>query len=1028
METLYHVLWELVHVFFEHRGLLAGRDSPRDHDAGASSFLYPFLAETEHDLEQVVADVRRSIVMKSEEIGELRTQTLTENWPTLVAAAATLRRALDNGGTLLALGNGGSATDAMDVVADFRSTAGSRTAWPAIDLTEDTGIVTAIANDIGPEAIFSRQVIAYGRAGDALLALSTSGNSGNIIAALAEARGRGLVTIAMVGYDGGRIESRAARRPRRGHPLTAHPAHPGGAGERLSRAARARRAAARRRRPAVSTTAAPTAARDGRRRRARVRVQGTVQGVGFRPYVYRLARELGLDGHVLNDARGVLLEAEGSPAAVEALLARLAREAPPLAVLETVACEALPPTGERGFAILESAAGGSADASVTPDTATCTDCLRELVDPDDRRFRYPFLNCTNCGPRFTIVAGIPYDRPLTTMAGFAMCPECRAEYDDPADRRFHAQPNACPRCGPTVALVDVTGAAVGWHGARDAVQAAARALCDGWILALKGIGGYHLACRADDEAVVARLRERKHREDKPFALMAADAAAAESLVILDATARAALTSPERPIVLAPRRDGSPVAPSVALDAPELGAMLPYSALHHLLLGDTPVPLVMTSGNVSDEPICFRDEEALARLAEIADLFVLHDRPIETRTDDSVVRVVALPGGHRTTFLRRSRGYVPASIPLPGAGTGRPLLACGAELKNTFCVARGRRAWVGHHIGDLRNLETLQSFVSGIEHFQRLFAVEPEVVAHDLHPEYLSTKYALEREGIELVGVQHHHAHLAACLAEHGESGKAIGAIYDGTGYGPDGTVWGGELLYGDVAEFRRVGSLRAVRLPGGERAIRQPWRMAGAWLVATGEAEPPLPAGLVGRVRPEHWSRVVRLARTGVASPLTTSAGRLFDAVAALCGLRAEINYEGQAAIELEARCDPLERGRYPMSLTVDGDRLSIDPAETIVAVGADVAAGQPLGRVATRFHNALARTTVAACARAASAHDTDLVVLSGGVFANRRLLETTAAGIVAAGLRVLTPQRLPAGDGGISYGQAAVAARRIGD
>ncbi|HET8978713.1 MAG TPA: carbamoyltransferase HypF [Solirubrobacteraceae bacterium] len=758
-----------------------------------------------------------------------------------------------------------------------------------------------------------------------------------------------------------------------------------------------------------------------RPRRVRARVTGTVQGVGFRPYVYRLARELGLAGFVLNDAHGVLIEAEGTGAAVAAFLDRLAPEAPPLATVESVQTGDLQPAGEAGFAIRASPGGGIPDAPVTPDTATCADCLRELFDPRDRRFRYPFINCTNCGPRFTIVRGVPYDRPRTTMAAFTMCERCRREYEDPGDRRFHAQPNACPACGPAVMLVDAEGTPLPRGSARDAVAAAAAALIRGQILAVKGIGGFHLACRADDDAAVGRLRARKHREDKPFALMAGTPADAEALVMLGAAERALLTAPQRPIVLAPRRPGAAVAAAVAPGAPELGVMLPYSPLHHLLLADAGCPLVMTSGNVSDEPIAYADGDA-ARLAGIAELMLVHDRPIETRTDDSVLRVTGAGGVRRRMFLRRSRGYVPAALPLPG--DGRPLLACGGELKNTFCVAKGGRAWVSHHIGDLGNYETLRSFTEGVEHFTALFAVRPEAVAHDLHPEYLATKYARELEDVRLVGVQHHHAHLAACLAEHGETDPArpaVGAIFDGTGYGTDGTVWGGELLVGGVDGCRRVGHLLGVRLPGGDRAIREPWRMACAWLAAAGVAA--APTGLAERVAPGPWRAVARLAETGLASPVTTSIGRLFDAVAALCSIRTEVTYEGQAAIELEAACDPAERGVYPVAVATGEDGLVIDPRETIRAVCADVAAGVGTGVVAARFHRAMAAVTVEACCAAAAEHGTELAVLSGGVFANRRLLDAVDAGLRARGLRVLVPERLPVGDGGLAYGQAAVAA-----
>ncbi|HEY2657218.1 MAG TPA: carbamoyltransferase HypF [Solirubrobacteraceae bacterium] len=753
------------------------------------------------------------------------------------------------------------------------------------------------------------------------------------------------------------------------------------------------------------------------RRRARVRVDGTVQGVGFRPYVYRLAGELSLGGFVLNDAHGVLIEVEGGTAAVELFLERLPGEAPPLAVVEHVLVSDRAPAGEQAFAIVASEAGELPDTPVTPDSATCDDCLRELFDPADRRFRYPFINCTNCGPRFTIVRGVPYDRPLTTMAGFTMCPRCRAEYEDPGDRRFHAQPNACPACGPSLSLLGAEGQPV----AGDPLAATTAALRAGAIVAIKGIGGYHLACLAGDERAVATLRARKHREDKPFALMAPSLTAAESLVSLDAGGRQLLTSSARPIVLAARNGHAPVAGSVAPIAPELGVMLPYSPLHHLLLADVDATLVMTSANVSDEPIAYRDNDAVGRLAGIADLFLVHDRPIATRTDDSVVRAVP-----RRAILRRSRGYVPAALTLPGDGAATPLLACGAELKNTFCLAKGTRAWVSHHIGDLENYETLRSFTDGIEQFRRLFAVEPAIVAHDLHPEYLSTKYALEQDGVAFVGVQHHHAHLAACLAEHGETGPAIGAIFDGTGYGLDGTVWGGELLLGDLGSFDRAGSLLAVPLAGGERAIRQPWRMACSWLSEAAGGEPGLPASLARAVEPRAWTQVQRLIASGTLAPATSSMGRLFDAVAALTGVCADVHYEGQAAIELEAACDPSETGSYPIAVMEDCELLVIDPRETIRAVAADVEAGEPTGAIARRFHRAIADCTVQVCTRLAGTHTTDLVVLSGGVFHNRLLIDSVATGLTGVGLRVLVPERLPAGDGGISYGQAAVVAGRL--
>ncbi len=822
--------------------------------------------------------------------------------------------------------------------------------------------------------------------------------------------------------------------------------------------------------------------------RLRVRVGGVVQGVGFRPHVYRLARELELSGYVLNDERGVLLEVEGSPMAVERFLERLVVEEPPLAKIERVSRETIAATGATAFEILPSVHAGTPEALVSPDTATCVQCLVELRDPRDRRYRYPFINCTNCGPRFTIAIDIPYDRPLTTMAGFAMCELCRAEYEDPGNRRFHAQPNACPVCGPRARLLWPEGIEPmlkrGARGAEstgsdipdDAVRVAAQALLEGLIVAVKGIGGFHLACLASSQQAVRRLRERKHREDRPFALMSPNIVGAEELVQVSADTRRLLEDGARPIVIARRRTHARVADAVAPRSSDLGVMLPYTPLHHLLLADladathepiggasesratdAPAALVMTSGNVSDEPIAYSDEDAIARLTGIADVFLLHDRPIHMRTDDSVVRATSVGA---PILMRRSRGYVPAPLGLPVPAL-RPLLACGAELKSTFCLARGKRAWVSHHIGDLKNYETLRSFGEGIEHFQRLFAVAPEVVVHDLHPDYLSTAYALERDGLELLAVQHHHAHLAACLAEHGELGQAIGVVFDGSGYGSDGTVWGGELLVGGLHDFERVGHLRAVRLPGGDRAVSEPWRMACSWLVDAyaGEGLPSIPDWLgsttsgetprlmdslfmslpeadAGRETPrltstlanvaaaERWEAIARLARSELA-PITTSAGRLFDAVAALCGLRASVTYEGQAAIELEAAVDHYEHGRYTIALEDREGILELDPRAAICTIARERADGVPIGIIAARFHIGLAGATALACEQIAGARGLDTVVLSGGVFQNRVLLELTIAELKRRGLRPLVPERLPPGDGGISYGQAAIAAAR---
>jgi hydrogenase maturation protein HypF len=755
------------------------------------------------------------------------------------------------------------------------------------------------------------------------------------------------------------------------------------------------------------------------RTRARARVDGVVQGVGFRPFAHRLAGEHALSGWVHNDRRGVLLEVEGAAVAVERFLERLTEEAPPLAVIERLRAEPMLPTGEAGFRILPSERAGAAAALVSPDVAPCADCLAELFDPSDRRYRYPFLNCTNCGPRFTIIRGLPYDRALTTMAAFEMCAACRAEYADPASRRFHAQPNACSDCGPTARMTDAAGRTL---AVEDPLSAAAAALLAGQIVAVKGIGGYHLACRADDEAAVAELRRRKRREEKAFALMAGDLDAARALVDLTPGEEDLLCGRERPIVIARRRAGANVAEAVAPRSPDLGVMLPCTPLHHLLLADAGVPLVMTSGNASDEPIAYLDDDALLRLGTVADAMLVHDRPIQVRADDSVVRSLGA-GSSNALMLRRSRGYVPATLELPVAAP--PLLACGAELKSTFCLASGTRAWVGHHIGDLKSWETLRAFRDGIAHFEELFGVAPRVLAHDLHPDYRSSAYAHERDGVALVAVQHHHAHFAACLAEHGERGPAIGAIYDGSGLGSDGTIWGGEILVGGLERVERVGHLEPVRLPGGDAAVREPWRMACAWLLASldGEAHPTAP--IAARVEEARWEQVAELARTGTASPITTSIGRLFDAVAALCGIRMTVHEEGRAAVELEAVAAPSERGAYPLAL-IDGYVLRLDARETVRAIVDDLAGGAPASVVSARFHNGLAAATAAALSRLAERHGVATTVLSGGVFQNRLLLERCAEALACSGLRVLIPRQLPPNDGAISYGQAAVAAARI--
>jgi hydrogenase maturation protein HypF len=778
--------------------------------------------------------------------------------------------------------------------------------------------------------------------------------------------------------------------------------------------------------------------------RTLVRVEGIVQGVGFRPFVYSLATRLGLAGLVGNDVAGVFAEVEGPAAAVRQFLLALEQDAPPLARIERVSTQALQPDGSSGFSIAPSDATGQRSTLVSADTAPCDDCLRELADPADRRFGYPFINCTNCGPRFTIVRDVPYDRALTTMAGFAMCAQCAAEYHDPADRRFHAQPACCPACGPRLALTDAAGTPL----PGDPITAAVRLLRQGQVLAIKGVGGYHLAVDARNESAAAALRERKHREDKPFAIMVADVAAARELCEVDEAAGSLLTSSRRPIVLLPRRPsasqgsagqgsagqpgvsqgragqrGADVALAVAPGNRHLGVMLPYTPLHHLLLGLAGGPIVLTSGNSSDEPIVYADADAVPRLGGIADAFLTHDRAIHIRTDDSVVR--SFRG--RTAVMRRSRGYVPEPLPL-GIRARRPILACGAELKNTFCLAKGDRAFVSQHIGDLENFETLRSFTEGIEHFRRLFDITPEVVAHDLHPEYLSTKYAAELDGLELTGVQHHHAHIASCLADNGEHGPVIGVAFDGTGYGTDGTIWGGEFLIAGLAGFERAGHLAGVPLPGGPAAIRQPWRMAAAYLDAAYPDGPP--DGLaVERRNERRWDNVISMARRGLNSPVTSSAGRLFDAAAAILGVRDLINYEGQAAIELEQLADPAETGSYQAAIdqsgTGQGGLLRVRGADLIRGVTDDLAAGVEIGVISARFHNGVAAVIEAGCLLLRERHGLATVALSGGVFQNQLLLNRTVDALERSGFRVLVHSRVPCNDGGISFGQAVVAAAR---
>ncbi|MFN8162206.1 MAG: carbamoyltransferase HypF [Solirubrobacterales bacterium] len=712
----------------------------------------------------------------------------------------------------------------------------------------------------------------------------------------------------------------------------------------------------------------------------RITVRGTVQGVGLRPWVHGLATRHGLAGTVRNAGGEVLIEVEGSAEGIGAFEDELRAGAPFPARLEEVSSTAVPAEGRGAFTIGPSSHRGEG-APIPPDVATCADCLAELFDPADRRHRYPFITCARCGPRFTIVRSLPYDRPNTTMAAFEMCARCRAEYEDPADRRFHAEAIACPACGPRLSMP--LGEAVGLLRA-------------GGILAIKGIGGFHLACDATSEQAVSRLRRRKDRPSKPLAVMAAHP---EELLEAGASARRALGSGAAPIVIAPRKAGTGVADAVAPGCEELGVMAPYSPLHHLLAADFGGPLVMTSGNRAEEPIATGDSEARRMLAGIADEFLSHDRPIRRRCEDSVVRG-AVP-------VRRSRGYAPAPLRIPLAAP-EPLLAVGAELKGCFCLARGPEAFLSAHLGDLVNQRAHAAFADDVGLYLEMTGVRPSLVAHDLHPNYLSTRWALEH-GEALEGVQHHHAHAAACLAEHGQRGPALGIVLDGTGYGPDGTAWGGEVIRFDLLGFERLTHLRPVPLPGGDAAVREPWRSAAAHLEMAGR---PVPL--------DRWPRWEQVRHSlAVNAPLSSGAGRLFDAAGVLLGAPDRIGYEAEAAIAVERLAGRLDADPYPCRR----DGRGIAGAELIAAVHDDLDAGRPRGQVAAAFHEGLASALAAACAEAAEPRT---VVLTGGALVNLRLGESLARRLGELGFEVMRHRALPPNDGGISFGQAAVAAARM--
>ncbi|MFJ4466725.1 carbamoyltransferase HypF [Streptomyces sp. NPDC089424] len=763
-------------------------------------------------------------------------------------------------------------------------------------------------------------------------------------------------------------------------------------------------------------------------RRARVVVRGVVQGVGFRPYLYGLATTLRLSGHVTNTGDGVLVEVEGTPDAVARFCTGIAPGAPPLAQVEAVEATDLPPTGDRGFRIVASHTSGTVRTLVAPDTATCADCLAELSDPADRRHRHPFITCTHCGPRFTIVTGLPYDRAHTTMADFPLCPDCAREYEDPADRRFHAQPVACPACGPRLRLADARGETVDG----DPIEAARALLAAGAVLAVKGVGGYHLACDATDPAAVGELRRRKARGHKPFALMAGDVADVEHLVRVGPAERELLTGRVRPIVLMRRRaagraaPGAPVpAEGVAPGSADLGVMLPYTPVHHLLFGgeDAPRLLVMTSGNLSGEPVVTDDAEALERLAVLADAWLTHDRPIHVPCDDSVVRVC----DGEPLVLRRSRGYAPLPVPLPVPVS--PALAVGGDLKNVFCLGEGRRAWLSAHVGDMDDLATQRMFDRAERQLESITGVRPALLATDTHPGYRSAAWARRHaEGRPVVPVQHHHAHVAAVMAEHGlgAADRVIGVAFDGTGHGHDGAVWGGEFLLAGYDGFRRFGHLAYVPLPGADAAVRRPYRMALAHLHAAGlAAGPDLPC--VAACPPAELPVLRAQLDRGLNCVPTSSMGRLFDAVASLAGVCQHVGYEAQAAVELEAAAvsavgedhDP----RYAFR-TAGAATVTAGAGPLLAAVTEDVRAGVPAAVIAVRFHLAVARLVRLVCAAARTETGLETVALSGGVFANTLLSSACARGLRADGFTVLRHRGIPPNDGGLALGQLVVAAR----
>ena len=766
--------------------------------------------------------------------------------------------------------------------------------------------------------------------------------------------------------------------------------------------------------------------------RRQIEVSGIVQGVGFRPYVYRLATSRQLRGTIRNTSAGVTIEIQGPPEIVQEFVLRLPAEAPPLARITSLTVHDVPCNGDREFSIVHSHEGEEVRTLISPDVAVCPDCLREMFDANDRRYRYPFINCTNCGPRFTIIRDIPYDRPSTSMAAFPMCPACLAEYENPLDRRFHAQPNACWECGPRVELWDHSGRNL---SCADPIAEAVAQLRAGLVVAVKGLGGFHLAVDAMNSTAIDRLRQRKQRVEKPFAVLVPDLQTAEELCQLEDAGRSVLQSIQRPIVLLPKKTPSLIPDAVAPFNRNLGIFLPYTPLHYLLLAEGEfTALVMTSGNLSEEPIAIDNREAVSRLHGLADSFLVHNRDILLRCDDSVVRVT----GGVPRQLRRSRGFVPVPVFLkddPTADNQLSVLAVGGELKNTICLTKGTHAFLSQHVGDLENVESYRFFHEAIAHLERIFEIHPQVIAYDLHPDYFSTKWALQQKGVALIGVQHHHAHVASCMAENHLAGRVIGFALDGTGYGTDGNVWGGEVLVAGYESFDRAAHFEYVPLPGGAAAIRDPWRMAVSYL-AHHLGHDFLELDNIPFVRALDRSNVnllLRMMEQRVNSPLTSSCGRLFDAVAALAGIRETVNYEAQAAIELEMAMAPSDgassesdgNAAYPMTLTPDGNNWILGTHPLFEALLDDLDRNVAVSIISRRFHNGLVEAFVQMAVLLRNQTNLNRVCLSGGTFHNGYLSQHLEARLSADGFEVFTQKQVPAGDGGLSLGQAMVAAAK---